>query len=138
MIGAALGLIGTVHVAMTTVFYPDSVASIVEGGVVAAVEAKPDLVPLRGLGFWYVTSGPGVIALGVTVADLERRNQLRLRHAALLGAIGVWGVLLVPKSGFWLFLPLAALAVRRGTARPAAGAAEAAPGPAADARVGRP
>jgi hypothetical protein len=125
--GAALGLIGIVHVAATAAFYPDSVASVVQGGVVAAVEADPELVPLRGLAFWYVTSGLGVIALGVTVADLERRNLLRLHHGALLGAIGVWGVLFVPKSGFWLFLLLAALAaVRRGTARPAAGAAGAA------------
>jgi uncharacterized protein DUF6463 len=110
VVGAALGLIGVVHVAVTAMVYPDSVASIRRGGVVAAVEADPELVPVRGLGFWYVTSGLGTVALGVAVADLERRRLLRPHHAALLAAIGVWGVVLVPRSGFWLFLPLAAVA----------------------------
>jgi hypothetical protein len=112
VIGAALGLIGIVHVAATPLIYPDSVASVLQGGVVAAVEADPELLPLRGLGFWYVTSGLGIVALGAAVADLERAHRLRPYHAALLAAIGLWGVLLVPKSGFWLFPPLAVLAAR--------------------------
>lgn len=113
VVGAALGLIGIVHVVSTPVLYPDSVASIRRGGVVAAVEADPELLPLRGLGFWYATAGLGIVALGVAVADLERADRLRPRHAALLAAIGLWGVVLVPKSGFWLFPPLAALAAGR-------------------------
>jgi hypothetical protein len=113
VVGAALQLVGIVHVAATATIYPDSVASILRGGVVAAVEADPELLPLRGLGFWYVTSGLGVVALGAAVADLEREDRLRPRHAALLAAIGLWGVVLVPKSGFWFFLPLSVLAARR-------------------------
>lgn len=113
VIGAALGLIGIVHIATTALFYPDSVTSILRGGVIGAVEADPELLPLRGLGFWYATAGLGMVALGAAVADLERGDRLHPRHAAFLGGIGLWGVLLVPKSGFWLFLPLAALAAGR-------------------------
>ena len=116
VVGASLVGIGVVHVAATRAFYPESVRSIIQGGVIGAVEADPALTALRGVGFWYATAGLGVIALGLAVCHVERAGRLRSDTAAVLAGIGAWGVSLVPKSGFWLFFPVAALAAVRARA----------------------
>jgi len=116
VVGASLVGIGVVHVAATRRFYPESVRSIVQGRVLGAVEADPELAAVRGVGFWYATVGLGVIALGRAVGQVERAGRLRIDTAAVLAGIGAWGVSLMPKSGFWLFFPVAALAAVRARA----------------------
>lgn len=116
LVGRSLVAIGLVHLATTGVFYPESVRSIVQGGVIGAVEADPEQAAVRGVGFWYATAGLGVIALGLTVGQIERAGRLRGATAAVLAGIATWGVSLMPKSGFWLFFPVAALAAVRARA----------------------
>jgi hypothetical protein len=116
VVGASLVGIGVLHVAATGAFYPESVRSIVQGRVLGAVEADPELAAVRGVGFWYATAGLGVIALGHAVGQVERAGRLRIDTAAVLAGIGAWGVSLMPKSGFWLFFPVAALAAVRARA----------------------
>ena len=85
--------------------------------MVASIEADPDQAERRGLGFWYATTGLGLVAYGLAVT--EREQQPARLPAALpvtLVALGAWGVLLMPRSPFWVFGPLAVLAaVRRRT-----------------------
>lgn len=116
-VGPLLVVVGALHVALTPVLFRSSVRSVLDGGVVASIEADPDQAERRGLGFWYATTGLGLVAYGLAVT--EREQQPAPLPAALpvtLVALGAWGVLLMPRSPFWVFGPLAVLAaVRRRT-----------------------
>jgi hypothetical protein len=66
--------------------------------------------------------GPLMTAVGaihVAITEQERRDPpLPASLPVTMAALGVWGVVLMPKSPFWVFGPLAALAaVRRRTVR---------------------
>ncbi len=104
-------VLGIVHVTSVHAFYPESVRSVMDGGVVASVDAEPMLTERRGVGFWYVTSGLMVIGLGAIVRGHENAyGRPPPATAPVLVATGLWGVLLMPVSPFWLFLPIAWLA----------------------------
>lgn len=103
--------LGVAHVASVHAFYPESVRSIMDGGVIASVDADPVLTERRSVGFWYVTSGLAVIGLGAIVRGHEKvHGRPPAATATVLVATGLWGVLLMPASPFWLFLPIAGLA----------------------------
>ncbi|WP_125777141.1 DUF6463 family protein [Antribacter gilvus] len=106
-------LLAVVHVSTAPLFYADSLRSILEAGVLGALDKDPELATLRGAAFWYVTVGLFLGLVGVMVLRAERRGEGAPRgFAGALAATGVWGVVLTPASGFWLFLPLAWLAWR--------------------------
>ncbi len=110
-------VLGTVHVTSVHAFYPESVRSVLDAGVVASVDADPTLTERRGVGFWYVTSGLMVIGLGAIVRGHENAHgRPPAATAPVLVATGLWGALLMPVSPFWFFLPIAWLA--RPSARP--------------------
>lgn len=114
LVGPLMAAVGVIHVAITPVVYGASVRSVVDGGVVASVEAEPALAERRGVGFWYATAGLAMIAYGVAIAERERQAApLPVSLPVVMTGIGAWGVLLMPKSPFWVFGPLAALAAIR-------------------------
>lgn len=119
LIGPLMIVVGVAHVAITPVLYPDAVRSILAGGVFDSVGADPGLSQLRGLGFWFATTGLGLIFTGWAVKALERgRTPVPAALPLFLAGIGVWGVVLMPRSPFWVFLALAVVAVvRRATDR---------------------
>lgn len=106
-------LLALVHVAMTPVFYPDSLRSIAEGGVLGSVDSDPTLATLRAAAFFYLTSGILLGLVGWMVMGAERRGQgAPGAYAIVLAVTGLWGVALSPLSGFWFFFALAWLAKR--------------------------
>ncbi len=106
--------VGVVHVAITPVLFPESVTSIIRAGVVDSIESEPNLAQLRGIAFWYATAGLGMIFTGWTVGELERRGESTpAALPVLLAGLGVWGVVLMPRSPFWVFIVLAALTAAR-------------------------
>ena len=114
LVGPLLTTVGAIHVAITPLVYGASVRSVVDGGVVAAIEAEPALAERRGVGFWYTTSGLALIACGIAIAERERQDApLPVSLPVTLAALGTWGVVLMPKSPFRVFGPLAALAAVR-------------------------
>jgi Family of unknown function (DUF6463) len=119
LVGPLMAVIGVIHVAITPVVHGASVRSVVDGGVVATIDAEPALAERRGVGFWYATAGLAMIAYGVAIAERERQDApLPASLPLSMAAIGTWGVALMPKSPFWVFGPLAGLAaIRRSTAR---------------------
>jgi len=69
--------------------YGESVRSVVDGGVVATIEAEAALAGRRRVGFWYATAGLARIAYGITIADRERQDApLATRVPVTLAAIG--------------------------------------------------
>lgn len=114
LVGPLMAALGIIHVGLTPVLFPESVHSVVEAGLVNSIEVDPELAPLRGLGFWFATTGLSVVISGWAVGVLERRPEGAPRSLPLvLAGIGAWGVVLIPKSPFWVFLGLAGLAAAR-------------------------
>lgn len=114
LVGWSLLIIAGLHVLSAPMIYPDSLRSTWEAGVVLAVEADPALIAERGVGFWYITAGLGVGLLGGVVRSVERRGDAPPRGLGWgLLAVTVWGVALMPASGFWAFLVPAVLTLRQ-------------------------
>jgi hypothetical protein len=114
VVGLALTIVGTVHVLVTPLVVGDSVRSIIEDGVVAAIEREPAAEVLRGLGFWYVTAGLATIMLGALVIWIERTTgSVPILLPWMLVGLTAWGVLLMPVSPFWAFLVIAFIAFRK-------------------------
>ena len=118
LVGPLMTAVGVIHLAITPMVHGASLRSVIEGGVIASIEAEPALAERRGVGFWYATSGLALVAYGIAIAERERQAApLPASLPVVMTGIGAWGVLLMPKSPFWVFGPLAALAaVRRRTA----------------------
>lgn len=118
LVGPLVTAVGAIHVALTPVLFRPSVRSVLDGGVVASIEADPAEAERRGLGFWYATTGLGLVAYGLAITERERQSEpLPVSLPVTLAGLGIWGVVLMPKSPFWVFGPLAALAaVRRRSA----------------------
>ena len=115
--GRTVLAIAAIHAAAAPALYPDSLRSIRDGGVIAAVESEPSLVDLRGVGFWYLTSGFLLALVGGAVHHLERRGEGLPRWVGWgLVAVATWGAMLMPRSGFWAIAVAGALAIRRSAA----------------------
>jgi hypothetical protein len=111
LVGPVLIGIGILHTATAPIFHGPALRGIVEGGVIAAVESDPAQIALRSAGFWYLTAGFAVMILGALLWWTQRRiGTLPGGVGWLVLGIAVWGVLLMPVSGFYLFLLPAGLA----------------------------
>lgn len=112
--GSLLAGIGVVHVLLSPVFYRESLDSIREGGVLASISADPDLEDLRSAGFWYATSGIGMVLLGQCVAHVERHEGAPPALAWWgVGGLAAWGTVFMPVSGFLSLVPVAGYAAFR-------------------------
>ncbi len=113
LVGLTLIGIGVLHTAMAPVVHGPALRGIIEGGVVAAVESDPAQIAIRSAGFWYLTAGFAVMILGALLWWVQRRiGRLPAAVGWVLLGLTVWGVLLMPVSGFYLFLLPAVLAWR--------------------------
>jgi hypothetical protein len=83
------------------------------------VSAEPSATPLRAAGFWYAIAGIAITAFGWMTGHVERNGgTLPAATPAVLAGVGITGAALDPRSGFWLFFPLAWIARRRIRRRP--------------------
>ena len=106
--------ITVIHLACTPLVYGQGLGDIIDDGVLNAVETGPTGIDARGAAFWYVAAGLGVVVLGYLTWWVERRIEaLPAGLGWLLVAFTVINVVLVPFSGFWLFLPPAIVVLRR-------------------------
>ena len=91
-VGQLITGVGLVHTACTPMFFPEAV---------------------RTAGFWFAITGIATAAFGWMTGHVERRgDRLPTALPVVLATVGVVGLTLDPKSGFWVFLPLAEVARR--------------------------
>lgn len=114
MAGPALSAISLIHLASTPIFHGPALAAIIDDGIVNAIESGSTLLDARDAAFWYVAAGLGMVLLGQLAWWAERRvGVLPVALGWPLIAFTIINVLLVPVSGFWLFiLPAAVVLVR--------------------------
>lgn len=119
-IGNWLMGVAVLHTGFAVVVYGGVLRSMAQRGVFDTVGGDP----LTGAVAWFVLFGVLMFACGLAVASLEKAGAPVPRALGVcLLALTVFGVVLMPASGFWLaFPPAFALLARAGQARRAQGA----------------
>lgn len=107
--GPLLMAVGVLDLVYVLVFHSRQLAAIARDGFFGAVEIGPAHLD-REVAFWHLTFGVTVLILGGMVRWTQARTGTL---PAFLGwsllALGCFGAILVPVSGFWAFPPLAVL-----------------------------
>ncbi|HLL23411.1 MAG TPA: DUF6463 family protein [Kofleriaceae bacterium] len=120
--GPALLAICAIHLACTPLFYGAGLDAIVFDGIFDAVLTGGATEAERASTFWYVATGLVLVPFGFLVWWVERHvGRLPAALGWLLLGFVALTVLLMPASGFWLFLvPAAVVLVRARGSAPAA------------------
>lgn len=106
-VGTVLVVIGVLHLALTPFTYGQAWAEIGRAGVVDGIRTDASEAAL-----WYVGAGLGVLILGIVARWAQRRTgTVPWGLGWLLLALAVFGIVLIPTSGFWLFVPTAGYAL---------------------------
>jgi hypothetical protein len=107
--GPLLLATGVLDLLYVLVFHSRQLAAIAGDGFFGAVELDPSQLG-RETAFWHLTFGAMVVILGGLVHWTQSRTGTL---PAFLGwsllALGLFGAILVPVSGFWLVLPQAVM-----------------------------
>ena len=109
LVGTLITAVGAGHTAIGLVGYRSVLAAMVREGLVDSVRD----VPRRGEALWFLTSGAGLVMTGRLASFAEQRTgTLPPSTGALLLGIGALGGAVLPRSGFWLLIPVGAAALR--------------------------
>jgi hypothetical protein len=102
-VGRWLAGVGILHILFGVAAFADPLREIAADGFWNAVDAYPD----RSLAFWFVFAGPLIVLLGALVDRVEARAPVELPRFLgwTLLIFALLGGILMPLSGFWLFLP---------------------------------
>lgn len=100
IVGPVLAVIAALHLGTTGVFYGAEWATIIDSGMVNAITT-----PEVDAAFWWVAAGLGMVMVASLAWLCEARTgRLPVPFAVLLLFFTAFGVVLMPASGFWLFL----------------------------------
>lgn len=107
--GPLLMATGVLDLLYVLVFHFRQLAAIAGDGFFGAVEFDPSQLD-RETAFWHLTFGAMVVILGGLVHWTQSRTgTLPSFLGCSLLALGLFGAILVPVSGFWLVLPQAVI-----------------------------
>jgi Family of unknown function (DUF6463) len=116
-IGRWLIGVSALHTFFAVAVFGEVLASIIKRGVFNTVGADP----MTGAVVWFVLFGAMLFVCGLAVAELEKSlsGQLPKIIGWSLLTLATIGVVLMPKSGFWLvFPPAIAVLVKKANAKP--------------------
>ncbi len=123
--GPLLVATGALDVLYVFVFHSKQLAAIAQDGFFNAVDPSVAYATFdRETAFWHLTFGLTAVILGALIYwSQNRMGTLPAFLGWALLALGVFGVVLMPVSGFWVILPQAVLMIvvaRQGPSRTAA------------------
>ncbi len=100
-IGKSVIAIGLIHSIFGLVVFRPTIATLLDERLLNTVDGQPD----RERVFWFLFTGFAWLILGALIDWMERSGLRLPRFSAwvLLVMTGV-GVVIMPKSGFWLFV----------------------------------
>ncbi len=108
--GTLLLAVAMLHFAAGIFLFHSELAGIAADGFLNAVDPYPD----RPYPFWFMMAGVMLTLLGILARWAERRiGILPSSLGWSLMAMGAAGALIMPISGFWLFIPIGLLVLRR-------------------------
>jgi hypothetical protein len=115
-IGRWLCGVGVLHSAFGIAVFRESLAGMIADGGWNAMGSDP----ARQLAVWFLVAGVSLLLVGVII-DAAERDGRALPSAFTWGllALCVAGIVVGPRTGFWLVLPAAVALVARARGRPA-------------------
>jgi uncharacterized protein len=109
--GRALHAVAAAHGLWSTRAYGRELAGIAHAGVVDTVGdgifRREHSRDARAAAFWFLAPTPLIAVLGTLLDSTSDRRAARAAGATLLG-VGAAGVTIMPRSGFWLLMPIGA------------------------------
>lgn len=95
--------VAIIHILVAVVLFSEVLSSIVQDGVFDTIGEDP----MRVASVWFLLFGPVLFILGIVLVSWERKTSLPLPKSAgwALLFLGIFGVALMPVSGFWLIFP---------------------------------
>ncbi|MES2932718.1 MAG: DUF6463 family protein [Pseudomonadota bacterium] len=102
-IGRWLVGVATLHTLVAGLFFGDALLAVLQRGIFDSVGRDP----LVATAVWFVLFGAGLAILGLAITALERAQSMasaRVLGLAIL-LLTLLGIVLMPKSGFWLAFP---------------------------------
>lgn len=121
-IGHWLMAVAVLHTVFALVFLRQPLLGVVQRGVFNTVGQDP----MTAAAVWFLLFGAVLALLALAITALERSGDgraLRRQGWGLL-ALCVFGVVLMPDSGFWLAMPAAMVLIRRNKGAPATARSE--------------
>lgn len=102
--GLFLSLTGVLHTCVAIINYGDKYKGMISDGLIRSLSDAD-----RALAFWFLVIGALLIIMGQTLSHYIKQTQqpLPLFLGYTLLVFSIVGCLIVPVSGFWLFIPQA-------------------------------
>jgi len=107
--GIFLILTGLLHIAVGILLFKDTFAEYINNGIINSVTENS----VQETGFWFLVCGTLVIMWGLTMHHYIRKTYKPAPKflGYFLLIISLIGGLIVPISGFWLFVPQALIII---------------------------
>ncbi len=107
--GIFLWITGIIHIVVGFIIGKDIYADMLRDGLINSMQNNFT----RGFAFWFFLFGVLLILYGYTLQyNIEREQKPSPAHVGYsLLAVGIFGCLVEPVSGFWLVLPQALIII---------------------------
>jgi hypothetical protein len=101
-IGRTVLGIAAVHTVVGAVIFRETIATLAREGFVATIRHEPD----RGAAFWFFYTGFALALIGAWMDEREAEGRRFPGYlVASFVAFTAVGLIIMPRSGFWLLVP---------------------------------